>query len=227
MSLIEIRHLKKIYRTGKQQVNALDGVDLCVEQGDLVAVVGASGSGKSTLMNILGCLDVPTHGSYLLNGTAVGTLSINALSRLRNREIGFIFQSFCLISSLSALENVELPLLYRGMGSKRCRQLAMQALERVGLQHRAHHRPGQLSGGQQQRVAIARAIAASPTVLLADEPTGNLDSKAGKEILDVLLQLHREGCTVIVITHDEKVANQCRRVVTVSDGRIVSDLPSQ
>ena len=226
MPLLEVRNLYKIYRTGDSEVRALNGVNLRVEKGELVAVIGASGSGKSTLMNILGCLDVPSSGEYLLDGRAVGKLPDGLLSELRNLQIGFIFQGFNLIPSLTALENVELPLIYRGCSRAQRRRLALDALDAVGLSLRAAHRPGELSGGQQQRVAIARAVAARPPILLADEPTGNLDTHAGREILDVLRALHREGRTVLIITHDPAVAERCERIISVSDGRIISDLPA-
>lgn len=219
--LIEIKNVSKIYRPGENQVRALDGVSLTVGEGEFVAIVGQSGSGKSTLMNLLGCLDTCSSGVYLLGGREVSRMSDDELSEIRNRRIGFIFQSFNLIPGMNALENVELPLLYRGVGRGERREMALSALERVGLEARALHRPGQLSGGQQQRVAIARAIAAAPPIILADEPTGNLDRRAGAEVMEILLGLWREGRTVVLITHDPGIARQAQRVVRVADGRIV------
>lgn len=218
--LIRIEKLYKIYHPGENEVRALDGVDLQIQEGEFVAIVGHSGSGKSTLMNILGCLDVPTFGSYYLKGSDVSHLTDNELSEIRNREIGFIFQGFNLIPNLDAVGNVELPLIYRGMDRKSRRQKARTALELVGLGKRMRHKPSEMSGGQQQRVAVARAIAASPPVILADEPTGNLDSRTTEEILDILRKLHAGGRTVIVITHDPDIAEQAERVVCIRDGRI-------
>ena len=200
-ALIEIRDLCKIYNPGEVEVRALDHVSLTINRGELVAIIGQSGSGKSTLMNQLGCLDVPTSGDYFLSGQNVAKLSDNELSDIRNREIGFIFQGFNLIPNLTAVENVEVPLIYRGIGKRERRQLAVASLEKVGLGHRLDHKPSQMSGGQQQRVAIARAIAAAPPLILADEPTGNLDSASSKEILQILKQMHASGRTVILITH--------------------------
>lgn len=222
-SLIDIRDIYKIYKTGDNEVRALDGVNLNVKHGEFMSIIGQSGSGKSTLMNILGCLDTPTKGMYYLDGEAVDKLSDNQLSDIRNRRIGFIFQSFNLIPSLSAVENVELPLIYRGMKHEERRKLSVEALERVGLEKRIHHRPSEMSGGQQQRVAIARAIAAKPPVILADEPTGNLDSKAGQDVIRILKELHAEGRTVILITHDSKVASVTLRTVQIMDGKIIGD----
>ena len=218
--IIEIRDLYKIYNPGENEVRALDGVSLKVFEGEFVAIVGHSGSGKSTLMNMIGCLDVPTAGSYRLNGQDVSELSDNELSEIRNREIGFIFQSFNLIKNLNALENVELPLIYRGLPAGRRRELAVRALERVGLGGRMNHRPNQMSGGQQQRVAVARAIATHPPLILADEPTGNLDTKAGARVFEIIRQLHEEGNTVVLITHDEGLAKKAGRVVRITDGKI-------
>lgn len=220
---IELREASKIYRSGAAQVQALAGISFRVARGEFVAIVGKSGSGKSTLMNILGCLDTITKGSYYIGSRDVAVLSEKDLSDLRNREIGFIFQGFNLISSLTAIENVELPLRYRGLSRRERRQLSVQALERVGLGHRLGHRPGELSGGQQQRVAIARAIAAWPPILLADEPTGNLDQASGHEVMEILCQLWREGRTLILITHDPSIAAVASRVVTITDGRITED----
>lgn len=221
--LVDIRNLYKIYKTGETEVHALDGVSLVITKGEFTAIIGHSGSGKSTLMNILGCLDNPSSGEYILNGEQVARLSENRLSEIRNRQIGFIFQSFNLIPSLSALENVELPLIYRGIPAAERHRIAAQALTRVGLAGRMHHRPSEMSGGQQQRAAIARAIAAKPPVVLADEPTGNLDSKSGSEVISILMELHDEGRTVVLITHDPTVAACANRVVTISDGKICSD----
>ena len=222
--LIKVTDLCYIYNPGENEVRALDHINLEIERGEFVAIIGQSGSGKSTFMNMLGCLDVPTSGEYLLNGTDVSTMTDNQLSAIRNKEIGFIFQGFNLISNLTAVENVELPLIYRGIDKKTRRKLATEALEMVGLQHRMTHKPSEMSGGQQQRVAIARAIAAKPPVILADEPTGNLDSASSKEILGILKKLHGGGRTVILITHDDGIAAQAKRVVRIMDGKIESDI---
>lgn len=221
--LIELRDVCKVYGTGEGAVRALDGVSLTVERGEMVAVVGHSGSGKSTLMNVLGCLDAPTSGAYRLDGADVSALSDRRLSEIRNRQIGFVFQGFNLIASLTAQENVELPLLYRGLRREERRRLAAEALRRVGLAHRAGHLPHELSGGQQQRAAIARAIAARPPLLLADEPTGSLDSRTGAEVMEILAELNAEGRTVVLITHDDAVAARAPRSVRIHDGRIVQD----
>lgn len=221
--LISVRDMCKIYNPGENEVRALDHVDLEMEKGEFVAIIGHSGSGKSTLMNMLGCLDVPTSGSYFLNGKDVSVMKDNQLSEIRNQEIGFIFQGFNLISNLTALENVELPLIYRGIGRSRRHKLAKEALARVGLEKRMEHKPSEMSGGQQQRVAIARAIAAEPPVILADEPTGNLDSASTGEIMDILKGIHDLGRSVILITHDNEIADQADRVVRILDGRIVED----
>ena len=218
-----IRDLCKFYNVGGQTVRALNGVSLDIEDGEYVTVVGTSGSGKSTLMNILGCLDVPTSGSYFLDGEDVSALSDNALSDIRSRKIGFIFQSFNLIPGLTALENVELPLLYRKVSKSRRTDTALRALESVGLTDRALHRPSELSGGQQQRVAIARAIAADPQIILADEPCGNLDSRSGAEILEILSKLNSSGKTVVMITHNEETAKKAKRLVRISDGAMKVD----
>ncbi len=222
--LIEIRDMCKIYNPGENEVRALDHVDLTIHKNEFVAIIGQSGSGKSTLMNMLGCLDVPTSGTYTLNGQDVSHLSDDELSDIRNREIGFIFQGFNLIAGLTALENVELPLIYRGVSKKERLQLSEVALEKVGLKNRMGHKPSEMSGGQQQRVAIARAIAQAPPVILADEPTGNLDSGSTKEIMDILKELHREGRTVILITHDNEIAARAKRIIRIMDGRIVADI---
>ena len=222
-SLIEIRNMCKIYNPGENEVRALDHVSLSIGENEFVAIIGHSGSGKSTLMNMLGCLDVPTSGIYLLHGSDVSLLSDDELSDIRNQEIGFIFQGFNLISNLTAFENVELPLIYRGVSKKERTNLAKEALRKVGLENRMTHKPSEMSGGQQQRVAIARAIAQAPPVILADEPTGNLDSHSSKEIMNILRQLHSEGRTVIVITHDNDIAANAKRIVHIEDGRITSD----
>nr|WP_296011452.1 ABC transporter ATP-binding protein [uncultured Blautia sp.] len=221
--LIKVEDLCKIYNPGENEVRALDHVNLEIGQGEFVAIIGQSGSGKSTFMNMLGCLDIPTSGKYYLNGTDVSTMTDNQLSTIRNKEIGFIFQGFNLIANLTAIENVELPLIYRGIDKKTRRDLAKEALEMVGLGKRMDHKPAEMSGGQQQRVAIARAIAAKPPVILADEPTGNLDTASSKEILDILKDLHEGGRTVILITHDNGIAQQAKRVVRIMDGKIESD----
>ncbi len=223
MPLVDIRNLSKIYRTGAEEVHALGGVSLRVEAGEFVTIVGQSGSGKSTLMNMLGCLDLPDSGEYLLDGEDVAHIPETALARIRNRRIGFIFQGFNLIPSLNALENVELPLIYRGIPTRQRRELARSALEQVGIGNRLRHRPGQLSGGQQQRVAIARAIAARPPILLADEPTGNLDSGSGAEVMGILRALHAEGRTVILITHDDRIAQTAQHLIRIVDGTVAED----
>ena len=222
-ALIHIENMKKIYNPGENEVRALDGIDLDIEKGDLVAIVGHSGSGKSTLMNMLGCLDTPTSGKYVLDGQDVASMTDNQLADVRNKEIGFIFQGFNLISNLDAVGNVELPLVYRGVSKNERKQLAMEALKSVGLEDRMKHKPNELSGGQQQRVAVARAVAAKPPIILADEPTGNLDTKSTQEILEILKELHRSGRTVIIITHDEEIASQAHRVIRILDGRIEED----
>ena len=222
-ALVEVKDMCKIYNPGENEVRALDHVNVSIDENEFVAIIGHSGSGKSTLMNMLGCLDIPTSGSYFLHGQDVSLLSDDELSDIRNREIGFIFQGFNLIPNLTAEENVELPLIYRGVGKKERRDLARKALCKVGLEHRMDHKPSQMSGGQQQRVAIARAIAQAPPVILADEPTGNLDSGSTKEIMGILKQLHEEGRTVILITHDNDIAAQARRVIRIKDGRVEAD----
>jgi len=221
-ALIEIEGVTKVYRMGDVQVHALKGIDLRVEDGEFVAVMGASGSGKSTLMNVIGCLDLATEGRYLLDGVDVRRLSDDQLAVIRNRKIGFVFQSFNLIPRSSALHNVEMPLIYAGLGNGR-RQRALAALRAVGLADRASHQPSELSGGQQQRVAIARALVTEPSILLADEPTGNLDSEASREILRLLVELNDEGRTVVLITHETEIAAYAKRVVRLRDGLIVSD----
>ena len=222
-ALVEIKDVCKIYNPGENEVRALDHVSLTIDEQEFVAIIGHSGSGKSTLMNMLGCLDVPTSGEYWLHGQDVSALSDDELSDIRNREIGFIFQGFNLIPNLTALENVELPLIYRGVSKSVREELSVEALKKVGLEHRMDHKPSEMSGGQQQRVAIARAIAQAPPVILADEPTGNLDSNSTKEIMDILKGLHKEGRTVILITHDNEIAAQAKRVIKIRDGKIESD----
>lgn len=222
-ALVEIRDVCKVYNPGENEVRALDHVSVDIDEGEFVAIIGQSGSGKSTLMNMLGCLDVPTSGLYRLHGQDVSGLNDDELSDIRNREIGFIFQGFNLIPNLTALENVELPLIYRGVGKRERTELSKQALTKVGLSHRMYHKPAEMSGGQQQRVAIARAIAQAPPVILADEPTGNLDSGSTGEIMGILKELHSDGRTVILITHDNEIAAQARRVIRIKDGRIEAD----
>lgn len=222
-NLIKVQDLCKIYNPGENEVRALDKVNLEINRGEFIAIIGHSGSGKSTLMNMLGCLDIPTSGSYYLNGKDVSAMNDNQLSEIRNEEIGFIFQGFNLIANLNAIENVELPLIYRGIGRSERNRLAREALIKVGLEKRMHHRPSEMSGGQQQRVAIARAIAAEPPVILADEPTGNLDSSSTQEIMDILKGLHNAGRSVILITHDDDIAEQAKRVIRILDGKIVED----
>jgi len=221
--MIRLEGVSKQYRMGDQVVHALQGIDLHIRANDMVAFIGASGSGKSTMMNIVGCLDRPSSGEYWLNGRAVATMSGDELASVRNREIGFIFQSFHLLPRASALDNVAQPLIYRGVPLRERLALAEQALQRVGLGERMHHRPNELSGGQRQRVAIARALVGKPAILLADEPTGNLDSATSQEILALIRELHADGQTVIMVTHEPEIADQCRRVVRLRDGRIVSD----
>lgn len=219
-ALIEMKGICKQYTVGGQTVRALDGVDFAVERGEMVAILGPSGSGKSTLMNILGCLDVPTAGEYRLAGQAVERMTEGELSRVRGRTVGFVFQGFHLLPGLTARENVELPLLYRGLSDEIRRRMAEDSLRRVGLESRMDHRPAELSGGQQQRVAVARAIAGRPPMLLADEPTGNLDTTAGREIMGLLHDLHDEGHTVVIITHDPAIGAACPRRVTIRDGKL-------
>lgn len=225
MALLEVQNLTKTYLMGEVEVHALRGVSLNIQEGEMVAIVGASGSGKSTLMNMLGCLDQPTSGTYRLDGVDVSSLDDDALARIRNRKIGFVFQTFNLLARTSALANVELPMIYAGASDGR--QRALEALAAVGLSERAHHEPTQLSGGEQQRVAIARALVNEPSIILADEPTGNLDSKAGAEIMAIFHQLHRDrGQTVIMVTHDPEIAAQAQRIIRLHDGRVENDGPS-
>ncbi len=223
--LIELEDACKTYAQGENLVHALDHINLQIHAGEFLSIVGSSGSGKSTMMNILGCLDLPTNGCYRLDGVDVSRMSDRQLSEIRNRKIGFVFQGFNLIPTLSALENVELPLTYRKISAQKRSEIACDALEKMGLKNRLHHRPAEMSGGQQQRVAIARAIAARPSIILADEPTGNLDSESGKEIIRILSDLHQRGRTVILITHDKEIAQTANRMIEVRDGRIITDQP--
>lgn len=221
--MIRIENLVKTYQTGSHELTVLKDVSLQISQKEFIAIVGPSGSGKSTLMNMIGCLDIPSSGRIFIDNAAVDNMNEDELADIRNLKVGFIFQSFNLLSKLSALENVELPLLYRGVGSKERKEKASHFLRSVGLEDRMHHLPTQLSGGQQQRVAIARALAGEPPIILADEPTGNLDSRSGKEVMEILHRLHKEGHTIILITHDMDVARQAARIVRIHDGSIESD----
>ena len=223
MALIELEAVEKVYDMGAEKVHALAGIDLEIDQGGYVAVMGASGSGKSTLMNVVGCLDRPSAGSYKLNGTAVEELSEEELAAIRNREIGFVFQTFNLLARTDSLHNVELPLIYAGLRRKERRQKAEAALERVGLADRMHHDASELSGGQRQRVAIARALVNDPSILLADEPTGNLDSGTSREIMELFDALHGTGNTVVLVTHEDDIAAHANRVITLMDGKVLSD----
>lgn len=225
-SMIELKNVYKIYQMGDEALHALDGISFSVEAGEFVAIVGQSGSGKSTCMNIIGCLDVPTSGEYFLDGTDVSTMDSNEQAEVRSRKLGFIFQQYNLIPKLNVLENVELPLLYAGYDKEERRAAALKALERVGVAEKCKNLPSQLSGGQQQRVSIARALAGNPPVILADEPTGALDSKTGTEVLGFLQELNAEGHTVILITHDNSIAKKARRIIRLADGKIVYDGPS-
>jgi len=221
--LIEVRDLHKIYRVGKQEVPAVRGIDLEVARGEYLAIMGSSGSGKSTLMNMIGCLDTPTRGSYRLNGTEVSTYDDDRLAGIRNREIGFVFQTFNLLPRSTAAQNVELPLIYAGVKAAERRRRVADAIAAVGLTDRAAHRPNELSGGQRQRVAIARALVNDPSLVLADEPTGNLDSRTSAEIMEILGELNGRGHTVIIVTHESDIAAYCRRTIRLRDGRIVED----
>ena len=227
MPLIRLRGINRIYGSGEAEVRALDGVDLDIERGEFVAIMGPSGSGKSTAMNVIGCLDAPTNGQYFFNGVEVAHLTQDQRALLRRHYLGFVFQGYNLLPRTSALHNVELPLIYKGMGRVRRREAAFKALDKVGLAHRALHDPSELSGGQQQRVAIARALAGSPEVILADEPTGNLDTKLSSEIMEVLTDLNKEGLTVIMVTHEADMAAYAKRLIWMVDGRIESDGPTQ
>ena len=221
--MIRLENIYKIYQSGEDEIHALDGINLHIKKGEFTAIVGQSGSGKSTAMNIIGCLDVPTSGEYYLLGKDVSSLDEDELAYIRNETLGFIFQQYNLIPKLNLLENVELPLVYRGIHKDERREMALKSLARVGLSGREKYYPSQLSGGQQQRVSIARALAGEPSVILADEPTGALDSKTGKEVLEFLRELHSEGNTVVLITHDNGIANECNRIVRLQDGRIIAD----
>ncbi len=223
--LVELKDVYKIYKMGDTSVHALDGISLTIEKGEFVAIVGQSGSGKSTCMNIIGCLDVATKGTYKLNGRKIGNYSQDELAEIRNKMLGFIFQQYNLIPKLTVLENVQLPLLYAGMRESEQRRRALASLERVGLKAKAGNYPSQLSGGQQQRVSIARALAGEPSVILADEPTGALDSRTGREVMMFLQKLNREGNTIILVTHDNSIAARAKRIVRITDGRIVYDGP--
>jgi putative ABC transport system ATP-binding protein len=223
-ALIEIEDVHKIYDMGEDKVRALDGVSLVIQEGEYVAIMGPSGSGKSTLMNLVGCLDTPTSGSYKLKGTEVAGMSDDQLAAIRNGEIGFIFQTFNLLPRSDAVQNVELPLVYAGVPRRERRDRAQEALKAVGLGDRMHHRPNEMSGGQRQRVAVARALVNRPSILMADEPTGNLDSKTGDEIMTLMDQLHAQGRTIILVTHEEDLALRAARVVRLRDGRILSDV---
>jgi putative ABC transport system ATP-binding protein len=226
-ALLQLEDLSRIYEVGGEEVRALDGVSFSIERGEWVAVVGQSGSGKSTLMNILGCLDTPTGGRYRIRGADVQGLSDDALADLRNREIGFVFQTFQLLPRATALANVELPLVYRGLPRRERRERAEDALHAVGLAPRMHHRPNELSGGQRQRVAIARALVGDPSLLLADEPTGNLDTATGEDIMRLFTELHSRGHTIVLVTHEPRLAARCPRAIRLSDGRVIADGPGR
>lgn len=225
MSLIETQDLWKTYVMGTEEIHALRGVNLSLERGEYVAIMGPSGSGKSTLMNLIGCLDTPTKGTYLLNGKLVSQMNDDELARIRNEEIGFVFQTFNLLPRATALHNVELPLIYAGIPSKERNKRAKESLDRVELTSRMTHRPNELSGGQRQRVAIARALVNNPSILLADEPTGNLDSKTGEEIMALFAKLHQSGNTIVIVTHEADIAARAHRVVHLKDGRVEKDVP--
>ena len=222
-AMIELRDIRKTYRMGEMDISALDGISLRVVQGELIAIMGPSGSGKSTLMNVLGCLDRPSGGSYSFESREISAMSDDELAHVRNAKIGFVFQSFNLLPRFTALKNVEMPLIYSGVPARSRTERAMPVLEKVGLQDRMLHKPSELSGGQQQRVAIARALVNNPSLLLADEPTGNLDSRSGAEILNILVELNRQGVTIMIVTHDRDIAAMCKRIINLKDGQIVSD----
>jgi putative ABC transport system ATP-binding protein len=221
--VIELRNVKKMYRMGTQEVHALAGVSLSIYKNEYIAIMGPSGSGKSTMMNIIGCLDTPTSGEYYLKGQNVSDMSDDELARIRNKEIGFVFQTFNLLPRVNCLQNVELPLIYSGLRKRKRHELATQALQNVGLADRMHHKPNELSGGQRQRVAVARALVNNPSILLADEPTGNLDSRTGEEIMQLFEALYRQGNTIVVVTHEEDIARHARRILRLRDGMIESD----
>lgn len=221
--MIRIEDMYKIYKVGDSEVRALDGVSLHIKPKEFVSIIGPSGSGKSTLMNMIGCLDTATSGKYFIDSVPIENLSENQLAKIRNQKIGFIFQVYNLLPKLTALENVELPLIYQGIHAKKRREMAMEALKKVGMTERMHHKPKELSGGQQQRVAIARALASHPPLILADEPTGALDSKTGDQVMEMLKEIHADGNTVVLITHNTDIARQAQRVIRIADGRITSD----
>jgi putative ABC transport system ATP-binding protein len=223
MNIINLENITKVYQVGSEEVHALDGVSLKIDRNEYVAIMGPSGSGKSTLMNILGCLDTPTEGKYDLNQTDVSGMSDNELAEVRNREIGFVFQTFNLLPRATSFHNVELPLIYAGIGSARRRELAEKALASVGLKERMLHKPNELSGGQRQRVAVARALVIGPSIILADEPTGNLDSKTGEDIMSLFYEIYKQGNTIILVTHEEYIANHAKRIIRLLDGKIASD----
>lgn len=224
MNLIDVRNLSRLYQVGTETIHALRGISVSIRRGEYVAIMGPSGSGKSTLMNLIGCLDSPTSGQYVLNGTDVSELDEDALADIRNREIGFVFQTFNLLPRATALQNVELPLVYAGVPAVERRQRAIEALSQVGLGSRLDHRPSQLSGGQQQRVAVARALIGNPSIILGDEPTGNLDSATGHEIMELFGALWKQGNTVVLVTHEEEVARHSRRIIRIRDGEVAEDL---
>ncbi len=226
-ALLSIRDVTRIYTMGDQEVRALNGVSLNIGKGDYIAIMGPSGSGKSTLMNMIGCLDVPTSGSYLLEGQSVGEMTEDQLAEIRNEKVGFVFQTFNLVPRSSVFQNVELPLIYKGMSRKQRKKVALEAIDAVGLGDRSDHKPNELSGGQRQRVAIARALVCNPSLILADEPTGNLDSKTGKEIMVLLNNLHRDGNTIILVTHEDEIAAHAQRIIRLRDGLIESDVYKQ